>query len=56
MTNEAEEKPPTISDDLVVTKYKMAAEIDNREFKSRPRSEKSRLFPVGMRLDTRVAD
>ena len=34
MTNEAEEKPPTISDDLVVTKYKMAAEIVNREFES----------------------
>ena len=27
---------PTIADDLVVTKYKMAAEIVNSEFKSQP--------------------
>jgi len=33
MTNEAEDKLPTISDDLVVTKYKMAAEIVNRVLK-----------------------
>ena len=32
MTNETEEKAPTISDDLVVTKYKMAADIVNRKF------------------------
>ena len=32
MTNDTEEKLPTISDDLVVTKYKMAAEIVNRKF------------------------
>ena len=32
MTNDNEEKLPTISDDLVVTKYKMAAEIVNRKF------------------------
>lgn len=33
MTNDNEEKLPTISDDLVVTKYKMAAEIVNRVLK-----------------------
>ena len=32
MTNETDEKAPTISDDLVVTKYKMAADIVNRKF------------------------
>ena len=32
MTNETEKELPTIADDLVVTKYKMAAEIVNREY------------------------
>jgi hypothetical protein len=31
MSNESESKLPTISDDLVVTKYKMAADIVNRK-------------------------
>ena len=31
MSNEAEVQLPTIADDLVVTKYKMAAEIVNRK-------------------------
>ena len=33
MTNETEKELPTIADDLVVTKYKMAAEIVNRALK-----------------------
>ena len=32
MTNETEKELPTIADDLVVTKYKMAAEIVNRKY------------------------
>jgi len=32
MTVESENQLPTISDDLVVTKYKMAAEIANSKF------------------------
>ena len=31
MSNENENQLPTIADDLVVTKYKMAAEIVNRK-------------------------
>ena len=43
MTNDTEEKLPTISDDLVVTKYKMAAEIVNRKFEKSPNEMNSRL-------------
>ena len=30
--NEEQQMPTTIADDIVVTKYKMAAEITNRKF------------------------
>jgi hypothetical protein len=45
MTNEAEDKLPTISDDLVVTKYKMAAEIVNRKLAALTSNDHE--FPVG---------
>ena len=32
MSTETENQLPTIADDLVVTKYKMAAEIVNRKY------------------------
>ena len=48
MTNDTEEKAPTIADDLVVTKYKMAAEIVNRKFE-KFRALNKHEFPVAMR-------
>jgi hypothetical protein len=50
MTSESEERLPTISDDLVVTKYKMAAEIVNRKSELPANHE----FPVvaSLRLET----
>ena len=43
MTNETEDKSPTISDDLVVTKYKMAAEIVNRKSIEFPAQNETRV-------------